>query len=480
MLGTTIIALAVMAAPAARAQVTPDQAKALETQIRNWVTGLIGPEIKLSGVPFHILPDGDHYRLEAPIAGGLAPGVSVNAAPVTAAIRKLDGNRWAIDNLLVPSPFTAKVTGKKPELNSAFSLKIDGQEMHAVFDPTLATSSTSDGKVSGVTEILNTRQGNQTVTIARATMHSVLTPADGKGMTLQSESTAEGYASSHSPRTGVPTTISVDRLHTSLTARQVNFAKLGEALHTATSLGVLNENRSPAARALARQLVLAMADLMDRMDAEETADGVHLDVADHSGSAKKFSLNAGFGAPGGKAEFHMKLAIDGPDSPEIPPGPFRDYLPTHIALSPRISGVPKATLVKLLLEVIDAGGTKKQNPNEMEAELLKNGPLELGMDDLALDMGPAMLTGNGAMDVASATDVSGQAEIHMTGLDTLIRKVNATPELRQAAPVLIFLKGIGEQNGKDTVWNVKYANDKLTVNDTDMSSMMPHTKTENP
>ena len=275
-------------------------------------------------------------------------------------------------------------------------------------------------------------------------------------------------------------TISIDRLHTSLTATQINFAKLGEALHTATALGVLNENRSPAARALEKQLVLAMADLMGRMDAEEIADGVHLEVADHSGSAKKFSLSTGFGAPGGKAEFHMKLAIDGLDSSEIPPGPARDYLPTHIALSPRISGVPKATLVRLLLQGIDADGTKKPNPNDMEAELFRDGPVELGMDDLALDMGPATLTGNGAMDIASATDVSGQAEIHMTGLDALIRQVNATPALRQAAAMLVFLKGIGEQNGKDTVWNVKYVHDKLLVNDTDMSAMMPHGKTRNP
>ena len=65
------------------------------------------------------------------------------------------------------------------------------------------------------------------------------------------------------------------------------------------------------------------------------------------------------------------------------------------------------------------------------------------------------------------------AHVTATGLDTLIRRANTTPELQQAAPVLIFLKGIGLQDGDRVVWDVSYAGKTLLVNGTDMSQMMP-------
>jgi hypothetical protein len=61
----------------------------------------------------------------------------------------------------------------------------------------------------------------------------------------------------------------------------------------------------------------------------------------------------------------------------------------------------------------------------------------------------------------------------LTGFDALQRKIAATEELKMATPVLIFLKGIGERDGNDMVWNIKYADSKMTVNGTDLSDMIP-------
>ena len=68
---------------------------------------------------------------------------------------------------------------------------------------------------------------------------------------------------------------------------------------------------------------------------------------------------------------------------------------------------------------------------------------------------------------------SAKAELRATGLDALIRRANAVPELKIAAPVLIFLKGIARQDGNESVWAISYVDRKMVVNDTDLSGLMP-------
>jgi hypothetical protein len=473
MLGATMIAVAMMAAPAARAQqVTQDQAKALETQLRNWVGGLIGPKIDLTTI--HILPDGDHYRLEQPIAGTWGTtGITITSPPITASIKPLAGNRWAIDNLLPPSPLTVKLTGKQPERNGEFTRTVDKQEMHAIVDPSLATTSSYDLKMAGLTQVIHTAMGTQTDTIARLTGHGVMTPTNGKGMRLQTEATAEGYASSHPTGNGTPIIIAADRIHSSGVIEQFSFTRMGEILRITSVSRALGKDNASATKALAHQLLLALANLFASTDAEATVDGLHVDMDGHATSVKKLIVNTGFGAPAGKADLHLKLSADGIDVPDIPSGPIREILPHHITISPRISGIPKATLVKVLQDAINNQGSPKLDGRQVMAKLLKDGPLTLGLDSFGLDLGPAALAGNGKLDLTSPSDVSGEADIRMTGLDALIRKVNAVPQLRTAATVLVFLKGLGVQDGSDTEWAIKYANNKLTVNDTDMSSMIP-------
>jgi hypothetical protein len=155
----------------------------------------------------------------------------------------------------------------------------------------------------------------------------------------------------------------------------------------------------------------------------------------------------------------------------IPPGVYRDYLPRQLKLTPHIGGVSKPELVALVMRLID-DPKAADDFMEVATTLLAKGPLVLGVKDVALDLGPATLSGGGGVTVKSVADYTGAGEFHATGLDELIQKANATPELKQAAPGLIFLKGIGHQEGKTTVWKIRYAANKLFVNDTDMSAMI--------
>lgn len=473
-LAAAVLSLAVTPPARAQSQVTPEQAKALETRLRGWAAGLLGPKVDLAVIPIHILPEGDHYRLEENIAGLLgASGVTIVSAPITAAIKPLDGDRWSIDNLLIPSPMTITFAGPKPGMQGTMTQTIAGATMHGVLDPSLATTSSDDMTMTGISQVFKTAIGTQTSTIAKLTGHALMAPKGGKGMSVQSESVGEGYAGSFPAKDGKPVSIAIDRIHVGLSAENVSFARIGEILHTGRAIGALGEPRSPAGIALSHQMVLAVAGLLDSIDGDETLQGMHVAAAGFSGSLQKLSLSGGVSAPHGAADWHMKIAIDGLDSPMIPPGPYRDFLPKHVSLAPRLTGIPKATLVALVQDAIDHPGADKKNPMAFADKLLKSGPLTVALDEIAFDMGPAALSGTASVAVVSPNDIKGEAEIHVQGLDALIRKVNTTPELKQGAPVLVFLKGIGEQTGNDTVWAIKYLGNTLTVNGTDMSSMIP-------
>src|SRR4051812_29901402 len=97
-----LLALAVatlpLAAPALAADATPEQAQVLERQIREWVTGLLGPQVKIANRPVIITPEGDHYAVAIPF------GEAADDPRLTATARAADGGRWNIDNIRLPSP----------------------------------------------------------------------------------------------------------------------------------------------------------------------------------------------------------------------------------------------------------------------------------------------------------------------------------------------------------------------------------------
>lgn len=235
---------------------------------------------------------------------------------------------------------------------------------------------------------------------------------------------------------------------------------------------------TPEQRATAHQLLASVRAFMGGLDEQIALEGLRVDSSGHIVSFSKIAVGFGFGAPQGKMEAHMTMTVDGLNIPELPPGAMRDYVPTHITMRPRVSGVPAADVFALADHAID---TASKDTDALSAEaigLLAKGPLSMGVDDLAVTMGPATLKGGGEVLMASITDIKGKASFTATGLDELIKQVNATPELQQvgAGPVLFLLKGMGRTAGAETVWDVTYADGKVMVNDTDLSTMIPKGK----
>jgi hypothetical protein len=228
-----------------------------------------------------------------------------------------------------------------------------------------------------------------------------------------------------------------------------------------------------AARPAAHELLAALRELLGSYEQAFALKQIKFDAGGHGGTLNDMMVSLGGGAPGGRLDLHMALAMDGLDSPEVPPGLIHDYLPRHLSLRPRISGVPSQDLADLISAAIDSDGTNDDELGQMAFGLLAKGPLSIGIDDLSLEMGPAALSGSGGVQVSSPVDMVAQASLRLKGFDALMADASQRPELAQAAPVMIFLKGIGKQEGDAVVWNVSYQDKKLLVNGTDLSAMMP-------
>jgi hypothetical protein len=488
LLAATLL-MPVLALPgAARADVTPADAQTLETQLRGWLTSVLGPKIPLPPHPFAVRPEGDHYVVSVGYAGEIpGTGVTITGDPISVSLKPLDATRWTILDFHIPSPLRVDNPGAGPTDIKSYAIKLAEQTTTGVFDPTLATPSSYDGSMRGYTAVTEGPMGTQSSHMDHLATHTSMTPTGGGRVDIESSSMGEKLSSSSTLPDGTPVTFSVDQLAGKGHVQGILFSEIGTIIRAAADVVPMldaagkapktDDDPKPPVPEEARPLLHAMLDsvrnLLGGYDQEFTMKQIKFDAGGHSGSLANLMLGVGGGAPGGKLDLHMALAMDGLDSPEIPPGTIHDYLPRHFSLKPRVSGVPTADVADLINHAIDSDGTDNDELTGMAMGLLAKGPLTVGIDDLSLDMGPGKLTGSGSVAVSSPVDYVAQAVLKLTGFDALLADANTRPELKQAAPVMIFLKGIGKQEGNAIVWNISFQDKKLLVNGTDLSSMVP-------
>jgi len=267
--------------------------------------------------------------------------------------------------------------------------------------------------------------------------------------------------------------VTIGRVGGATRIENFDMAGFGALVRTAFELGAAGKvaGDSAAEKAVTLRLFDQVAGMLDAVDSEYTYDDVRVEGGPlFSGSLRHFGMGVAFASPNGRTELKLRLALEGLESPLFTPGPWAEFVPHKVTLAPRLGGVPKEALMALLRRAVETEGDELAGD---AMELLAAHPLTAAIENLVVDLGPMRLTGQGSMEVSSPDEATGTAELRATGFDALIRRATAVKELKIAAPVLIFLKGIATQEGTETVWRITYSDRKMMVNDTDLSDLMP-------
>ena len=429
---------------------------------------------------------GDHYRVEIPIAhrwkGGGIGGDSIGANLIP-----LGHGRWRIAKGAMPGRVDVSFDHPPPGAPSSMTVTIKQNSFSGVIDTSLATESRIASHGTGMAA---TSQGPQVNSSARIDSFAGLTtvsPARDGRVTLVSTSRMQGM---HTRATTGKQVTSSDLASAggTLRIRGLSLAALQEAVHALATMAALppappagappaanaqpGPATSPAMRKELHALIAALARSGTSISMHQSQKGLVL----HGNGPIQGSIgHMGFGMRLADASNELSLALDieldHPSFAAIPPGLMTEFLPSHLVVQPRLSGIDAATLRHSLDAMVD-------NPQPMAGlgmvmAMLAAHPATLAIDKLAVDTGPARITGHGTVTTSGPSQVHGSGTVRVVGLDAAMQMLSADPQGKQAVAGLIFLKGLGKQEGKAMVWRVTYDGTKLLVNGNDLSSMMP-------
>ena len=485
--------------PAAPAPPDAAQAQALQDAVRGWMAGLLGPLVPLPKNPIAFAPEGDHYRVSIDFSA--LPGI-VGSASTTATARPLDAGRWALDNIQTSQPLAFRVdlpaTKDHPAGPFDLTLKIASQDTHAIVDPALATPTTMSSKL-GAYDLTMAGPGlHQIQHLDGSTSAMSIVPAANGRLDVTQEVSGDNFSSTRSDPGTDPFEIAAQKLALSAHLDGIDRQRAPAALQLLFQAAKSAETKAKAERearpagpggakatakaavpdkATLRALYLAWRGLATGGAVTESLDQLRVVAAGHEGAIRHVSVGGAVATTGGMLNAHLTFAMDGIDSPELPPM-LRDYLPRHLAIQPSVSAIDLADLDALIL-ALTAPGDQKTDPAPLIAAMFAHGGIVAGIDTLELDVGPAHLVGTGKVTALAPDRLRGDAEISVTGFDALADKINAEPAFASALPVITMVRGLGRQQGDRMVWQITSENGDIKVNGTDMTALLGQARNEN-
>jgi hypothetical protein len=466
---------------AARADdIGPAQAQALQQQLKDWLAGLLGPSVKLPDMPWRITGEHDHYAVAWPI-----PGLAGSAGDLamTANVRPLDGGRWSIDDVKMPPSGTLTITlpeageaGKSAPVDMQFS--VGRQDTHGTIDSGLATASSLHTDMGDLVVASNSAKQRQEQRIDRYRADTSLTPAQDGRLDLTMDASVDGWKSASQINSATPVAIGIETMRAVGHINGVNRDRVARLLAaTGGLIGALppgipgKSNALPApARAQLRLMIESLQDMLTTVRLEETVDGLQVEIAGMGGmSMKHFLLGFGGESPDGRLHAWIDIGLDELASPSLPPK-VAAYLPHHAEIRPSLSGILAADLHKLALDATEEGADSTSLAPDIDA-IFSHGGVNLGLETLSFDLGPAKVEGTGHATVTSPGSWHGEAHLVATGFDELATQARTNPDLQRALPALIMLRGLARPDGERLVWDLASDGPTLTVNGLDLSQM---------
>jgi len=355
---------------------------------------------------------------------------------------------------------------------------IGRQDSHGVLDTSLATNSTLHTEVGNLVLTATSPKQRQEQLFDRYVIDTSLKPAATGRLDLTMEATVEGWKSAAQTNDGTPIAVGIQSMRAVGRINGVSRDRMGALLTAAGGLiGMIppdgakgdKNDLTPPVRAQLKLMLATLPDMLTAVSAEETLDGVQVEVPGMGGlSIKRFQLGFGGEAPNGRLRAWLDMGLDELKSPSLPPK-VATYLPHHIRMKPTLSGILTEDLHTLMRDALDDDGDDKLAADA--AAIFAHGGANIGMETLSFDLGPAMFEGTGQVTVQGPDTWHGTARVVATGFDELTAQARSNPDLQQALPVMVMMRGLAKPDGQKLVWDIVSDGPSVTVNGLDLSQL---------
>ncbi len=476
-IGLCLLALA--AAPA-RAQTAGQEADTLKAGMMEVLSLATFGMIPMSDQAIKVTQEGPDYRMRLPLSGFVAPP----DAAITAIARPLPGGRFDIESMAFPSSGTIEIPASSGLRNWA-EFSLGKQAISATVDPALATESayTADFGNVRVATVRGERHGEQTIDhVATDGTFS----ADGNGrLTFKAQSRGtglhmtgggpNGFVSDTSAR-ALAGRFSVEGLDRAQGARLLDALRRLLAAYAPTPAQPAEVQPGKAQKPdmsveQRRDLgkILAAADgLLNRIEIDETMEGVHVLVSSASGSGAgtigSLRLALAGDAVDDRLNTRLGVTLDAIEVPALA-AEADGLIPHHISLKAALAGVPVVGLKALLREA--AQGHADSTQLEARARTLLGDPrTQVGIETLAFDAGPLSVTGSARLLPRADGKLGGEIHVAARGVDALLERVQGQPKLQQATPLIFLAKGMARAQGDALVWDIVLGDGVPTINGT--------------
>lgn len=451
----------------------PEQQQGLAAAMRDWTLTPFGNGALAQ--PFTPSVEGDHYRLDVPFRSG---GAQAPLGSIVIDAKPLDGGRWSLDTLPL-STSVDNVTppaGSPPKERLAFGLQ--GFVSHSIVDPSLAATSNFDASGTGLALAAAAPKINAIAfTTGKFVTRSLWQPAGPGHVDATTSQSAEGVAMQ--TLGGIALRITFHRIaeerrtHLFAPAKQAEASRLLALLTPSgpvSAAAPLSESqRSQLQRSQLHGAVDALRDASADTEGAVGLEGIGFQVANRAVNLEKVAFGYSISRPAGRADVKLRMSLDGIDARPIP---LSDLLPQHVVLALHLAGAPVADVFDAVSKAIDKGDMQPAMVMPAITVAMLRLPLTTSLDEFSFAMGPAKWVASGTLHSAGPQDIAGDALVKATGLDALIRLASTDSRLRGLAPRLVFLKGIGQQDGDSVIWKVVRAGNKTTVNGSDLSQLV--------
>ncbi len=423
----------------------------------------------------HASVQGDHYRIEIPVAHRWSGG-GIGGDSIGADLIPLGQGRWRIADGALPGRLEFSVDHPPPGVVGSTAVTMEEGSFSGVIDTTLATPTRLDfhiadehlaGEGPGVSSggHLDAADGSLLVTPA----------ADGRVTLLDTSSMR-----------GLHTTSVVGKLKTgsdvasasgSLRIRNLSLPALRAGIHAISTLATLpnpapGTGTDPAIREQLHTLIADLAGGATSISVRSSERGMVIHGAGPvQGTIAHFGFGMRLGERNGSVALALRFVVDKPSFPALPAGILARFLPSRVVLKPRFAGIDAAALRRTLDAAVD-----NPEPNAFPGlvmAVLDAHPATVAIDELAIDTGPARISGHGTLTVHGPGDAQGTATLRATGIDVAMKELSADPQGQQALGMLIFLKGLAKPEGDALVWHLVFDGQKLLVNGNDVSALAP-------